>query len=111
MFRFCRSLFNHKNFTYEPFKLEYCFIKQSLAIEEASLNEIQLYRRPFAFIFFTVSHTSDELRRVLDQLTEIKRRENDVYIHLFVQYKTANGKEEDEISNDDKLDNTANGES
>jgi hypothetical protein len=111
MFRFCTSLFNHKNFTCEPFKLEYCFIKESLAIEEASLNEVQLYRRPFALIFFTVSHTSNDLRLVLDKFTEIKRREKDVYIHLFVRYKTAGSKDEDEISNDGKLDNATNGES
>ncbi|CAF4053278.1 unnamed protein product, partial [Adineta steineri] len=104
--RFCTSLFTHKNYTNEQFKLEYSFVKESLIIEEASLNEIQLYRRPLAFIYFTVSQTSKELRDVLDQFTKIKQKQKDVFVHLFVRYKNVNSiDDDDEISTDGKLDN------
>jgi hypothetical protein len=111
IFRFCTSLFDHKSYTYEQFKIEYCFVKESLTIAETSLNEIQLYRRPFAFIFFTVCDTSEQLRIVLDEYTKIKQREKGVYIHLFVQYRTINSQDQDEISNDGKLINGTNDES
>lgn len=109
--RFCTSLFQHKSFKYEQFKIEYCFVKENLIQAESFLNEIQLYRRPFAFIFFTVCHTSEQLRLVLDEYTKIKKREKGVYIHLFVQYRTINSQDQDEISNDGKLINGTNDES
>jgi len=111
IFRFCTSLLDHKIFRYEQFNLEYCFVKERLTIAEASLNDIQLYRRPFAFIFFTVCHTSEQLRIVLDEYTKIKQREKGVYVHLFVLYKTINNNDEDDVSTDDKLINDINDES
>jgi hypothetical protein len=111
VFRFSTNLYNHKGFTYEQFKLEYCFVKENLTIAEASLNEIQLYRRPFAFILFTVCYTSEQLRIVLDEFTKIKQREKGVYVHLFVRYRTTDSKDEDEMSTDDKLPNENNDDS
>ncbi|CAF0754356.1 unnamed protein product [Rotaria sordida] len=104
--KFSTSLYRHKEFTFENFKIEYCFVRQSLTIAEASLNEIQLYRRPFGLIFFTVCHTSEELRTVLDEFSKIKQREKDAYKHLFIRYRTTECKDDnDEMSTDDKLHN------
>lgn len=101
--RFCLNLFNNKTFAYENFKIDYCFVKQSVTIAEAPLNEIQFYRRPLAFIFFTVCHTSEQLHIALDHYKKIKRREKDCYIHLFVRYINESDNEEDESSFDDKF--------
>ena len=101
--RFCAHVYNHKSFTYEKFALEYCFVKSSLTIAEASLNQIQLYRRPFAFIFFTICHTSEEFRIVLDEYTKIKQKAKDAYTHLFVRYRNTNSQDDDELLMHDKL--------
>ncbi len=97
--RFCTSIFHHKNYTYEQFKIEYCFVKENLIIAEVLLNEIQLYRRAFAFIFFTICHTSEQLRVVLDEYAKIKQREKGVFIHLFVQYKSIDQSNDEQIIN------------
>jgi len=109
--RFCTSLFDHKTFSYEQFKIEYCFVKENLIIDESLLNDIQLYRRPFAFIFFTSCQTSEQLRVVLDEYTKIRRREKGVYIHLFVRYRSIDNQYQDDISNDSKLINGNNDDS
>ncbi|CAF4198318.1 unnamed protein product [Rotaria sp. Silwood2] len=105
--KFSSNLFRHKKFTFENFKIQYCFVRQSLTIAEAPLSELQLYRRPFGLIFFTVCHTSEELRIVLDEFSKIKQREKDAYKHLFVRYKTTDSldDDDDEISIDSKLTN------
>ncbi|CAF3328118.1 unnamed protein product [Rotaria socialis] len=113
--RFSTSIFNHKNYTLEHFKVEYCYVKRSLTVTEAHFNEIQLYRRPFGFIFFTVCHTSEELRIVLEEFFKIKQREKDACTHLFVRYRTKNSEDEDdddddEASIDDKLNIATNDE-
>ncbi|CAF0978718.1 unnamed protein product [Adineta ricciae] len=103
--RFCTSLFNHKSYTQEQFKLEYCYVKEKLAVDEVPLNEIQLYRRPFGFICFATIQTSEELHSVLNQFREMKEKYKDAHVHLFVRYKTTDIKEDDgEISTNDKLD-------
>ncbi len=102
-FRFCTNIFRHKSFTYEQFKIEYCFVRENLIIAETTLNDIQLYRRPFAFIFFTICHTSEQLRIVLDEYAKIKQREKGVYLHLFVRYKTIGNDNQDDLSNDEQL--------
>ena len=101
--RFCTTLCHHKTFAYEQYKLEYCFVNDELARTEVPLNEIQLYRRPFAYILFTVCHTSDELRAVLDEYAKGKQSRKNVFTHLFVRYRTSNEIEPDAISNDEKL--------
>ncbi|CAF0721845.1 unnamed protein product [Rotaria sp. Silwood1] len=104
--RFSTRLFDHKKFSFENFKVEYCFVRQSLTITEAPLSEIQLYRRPFGLVFFTVCRTSEELRIVLDEFSKIKQREKDAYKHLFVRYRTTDAEDDDdEISIDSKLNN------
>ncbi|CAF2042514.1 unnamed protein product [Rotaria magnacalcarata] len=113
--RFATNIFNHKNYTFEHFKVEYCYVKRSLTVAEAHFNEIQLYRRPFGFIFFTVCHTSEELRIVLEEFFKIKQREKDVCTHLFVRYRTKNSEDDDdddddEVSIDEKLNIATNDE-
>ena len=77
------------------FTIEYCFINEALSLAETSLSEIQLYRRPFAWILFTVCQTGDELRLVLDKFAQLKQREKSVYVHLFVRYRNRNGRDDD----------------
>ena len=109
-YRFCTSLFHHKKFTYEQFHLEYCFVKADLIKAEASLCEIQFYRRPFAFIYFTLCRTSEQLRIVLDEYAKIKQRDKGVYRHLFVRYQTEE-EEEDEDGGEDEDDDDINSQS
>ena len=66
------------------------------------LSEIQFYRRPFAFIYFTLCQTSEQLRIVLDEYSKIKQRNKDVYVHLFVRYQKEDG-DPDDLSNDERL--------
>ena len=71
---------------------------ESLPLVEIPLSELQLYRRPLAFVLFTVCHTSDQLRIALEQFSAIKQRQRDriPYIHLFVQYKITFGNDADD---------------
>ncbi|CAF4530050.1 unnamed protein product, partial [Rotaria magnacalcarata] len=69
----------------------------------------------FGFIFFTVCHTSEELRIVLEEFFKIKQREKDVCTHLFVRYRTKNSEDDDdddddEVSIDEKLNIATNDE-
>lgn len=106
MFRFSTSLFNHKSYTFEQFKIDYCFVKEKLVTDEAPLNEIQLYRRPFAFIFFAVVRSTDELQRRLDAFRSIQQQHKDAFVHLFVRYRTVDTTDDETLSTDGKLDNT-----
>ena len=72
---------------------------------EQALNEIQLYRRSFASIYFTVCQTSDELRLILDDYVQIKRNHPKVFTHLFVRYRTNSNSDDDDFFNEEKLSN------
>lgn len=105
-YRFCASLIHHKKFTYEQFQLEYCYVKTDLIKAEMSLSEIQFYRRPFAFIYFTLCRTSEQLRIVLDEYAKIKQRDKGVFVHLFVRYQTEDEDEDYEDDPDDLANDT-----
>lgn len=77
-------------------------MRSNLITAEMSLSEIQFYRRPFAYIYFTLCQTSEQLRIVLDEYSKIKQRNKDVYVHLFVRYQT-DAADPDDLSNDERL--------
>ena len=93
--RFCASFLTHKTFTYEQYTIEYSFVNEALSLAEVSLSDIQLYRRPFAWMLFAVCQTGDELRLVLDKFSQLKQREKTVHMHLFVRYRNKNGDDDD----------------
>jgi hypothetical protein len=101
--RFCATLLDHKTFTYEQYKLEFCFVSEDVTRSEVPLNEIQLYRPSSGYILFAVCQTSEELRAVLDEYAQIKHRSKNVYTHLFVRYLTNNETELDRASYDEKV--------
>lgn len=76
-------------------------MRKSLTITEAPLNEIQLYRRPFGFIFFTVCHSTEELRIALEEFSKFKQQVKDVYAHLFVRYKNDDDEDDEEYEDED----------
>jgi len=96
-------MFNHKSFSFEQSKIKFCYVKESLIRAESSLFDIQFYRRPFAFLLFTVVQTGEELQRVLDQYTKIRHEKKDnIFVHLFVRYKSLSD-QDDPLQNEHLL--------
>jgi hypothetical protein len=104
-FRFCSHVHTHKNFSYEQFRIQYRFIDETVGLSDVPLHTIQLYRRPFAYLLFTVCHNSNELRLAFEQYTQLKQRLTNVYTHLFVRYRSSNVTDDVELVNDDKYSN------
>ena len=90
--RFSRHLLTHRKFVFEQYKVEYCFIRETLARAEEILSDIQLYRRPFGYIFFAVCQTTDELRSALNEFHKFRQCKSQAFAHLFIRYKNADRK-------------------
>ncbi|CAF0943564.1 unnamed protein product [Didymodactylos carnosus] len=88
--RFFLALSHHKHFYYKHYKLEYRYLNKIDQSSSPTINDIQPYRRPIAFILFAVCNSIQELTIILEQYDKITQQysQSVAYIHLFIKYKS-----------------------